>query len=58
MNDEESQKFISLKFCKDAIMLRKYDDGGKIPNTKVKQIDDYRNLITSQLKKGYERSKY
>ena len=49
MNDEESQKFTSLKFCRDALMLRKYDDGGKIPNIKVKKIDDYRDLINSQM---------
>ena len=49
MNDEESQKFTSLKFCRDALMLRKYDDDGKIPNTKVKKIDDYRDLINSQM---------
>ena len=49
MNDEEVQKFTSLKFYKDAITLRKYDDDGKIPNIKMKKIDDYRVLITSQL---------
>ena len=49
MDDEEVRKFTSLKFCKDAIMLRKYDDDGKIPNVKMKKIDDYRDLITSQL---------
>ena len=30
-------------------MLRKYDDDGKVPNIKMKKIDDYRNLINSQL---------
>ena len=49
MNDEEAQKFTSSKFCKDAITLRKYDDEGKIPNIKMKKIDDYRDLIASQL---------
>ena len=50
MNDEKARKFASLKFCKDAIILRKYDDDdGKIPNIKMKKIDDYRDLITSQL---------
>jgi len=49
MNDEEAKKFTSLKFYKDAIILRKYDDDGKIPNIKMKKIDEYRNLITSQL---------
>jgi len=49
MDEEEAQKFTSLKFYKDAIKLRKNDDDGKIPNIKMKKIDDYRNLITSQL---------
>ena len=49
MDYEEAKKFTSLKFYKDAIMLRKYDDDGKIPNIKMKKIDDYRDLITSQL---------
>ena len=49
MNDGEAQKFISSKFYKDAITLRKYDDEGKIPNIKMKKIDNYRDLITSQL---------
>ena len=49
MNEKEAQKFTSLKFYKDAIILRKYDDDGKIPNIKMKKIDEYRDLITSQL---------
>ena len=32
MDDDEAKKFISLKFHDDAILLRKYDDEGKIPN--------------------------
>ena len=49
MNDEEAKKFTSLKFYKDAVILRRYDDDGKIPNIKMKKIDDYRDLIISQL---------
>ena len=49
MGDEEAKKFVSLKFYDDAILLRKYDDEGKIPNIKMKKIDDYRDLIVSQL---------
>ena len=49
MDSEEARKFTSLKYYKDAIILRKYDDDGKIPNIKMKKIDDYRDLITSQL---------
>ena len=49
MNDDEIRKFTSLKFYEDAIMLRKYDDDAKTPSVKMKKIDDYRDLITSQL---------
>ena len=49
MNDSEARKFISFKFHDKAILLRKYDDEGKIPNTKIKKIEEYRDLINSQL---------
>ena len=49
MRDDEAKKFVSLKFHNDAILLRKYDDDGKLPNIKMKKIDEYRDLITSQL---------
>ena len=49
MSDDEAKKFVSLKFHDDAILLRKYDDDGKIPNIKTKKIEDYRDLIISQL---------
>ena len=49
MDDNEAKKFVSLKFHNEAILLRKYDDEGKIPNIKMKKIEDYRNLINSQL---------
>ena len=49
MSDNEAKKFVSLKFHDDAILLRKYDDEGKIPNTKIKKIEEYRDLINSQL---------
>ena len=49
MSDKEAKKFTSLKFHNDAIMLRKYDDVGKVPDLKIKKIDYYRDLINSQL---------
>ena len=49
MKDEEVKNFIRSKFCKDAITLRKYDDEGKTPDIKMKKIEDYRDLIASQL---------
>ncbi len=49
MSNNEAKKFVSLKFHDDAILLRKYDEEGKIPNIKMKKIEHYRNLINSQL---------
>ena len=49
MSDKEAKKFTSLKFHNEAIMLRKYDDDGKVPDLKIKKIDYYRDLINSQL---------
>ena len=49
MNNDEAQKFVLLKHHKDAITLRKYDDEGKIPNMKIKNINDYKELITIHL---------
>ena len=49
MNNDEAKKFVLLKHHKDAITLRKYDDEGKIPNMKIKNINDYKELITSNL---------
>jgi len=49
MNDNEAKKFITFEFHDKAILLRKYDDEGKVPNAKMKKIEQYRNLINSQL---------
>ena len=49
MTDDEAKKFTSLNFFEDAIKVRKFDDDGKVPNIKIKKIEDYRDLISSQL---------
>ena len=49
MNNDEAQKFILLKHYKDAITLRQYDERGKIPNMKIKNINDYKELIVNYL---------
>ena len=49
MSDKETEEFTSLKFHCEAILLRKYDDDGKITNFKMRKIEDYRNLINSHL---------
>jgi predicted HD phosphohydrolase len=40
MKDKKKKKFTLLRFHKDAIILKKYDDDGKVPNKKIKKIDD------------------
>ena len=49
MDDKETQKFASLQFYKEAIVLRQFDDDGKIPEIKIKRIGDYTDLIKSEL---------
>ncbi len=49
MNDEEAKNFQKLKYFNDAIEVRKYDDGGKDPNIKIKNIGDFKELLNSQL---------
>ena len=49
MDNEEAKKFSSLKYFRDAIKVREYDDSGKIPNIEMKKINDYQELIFSQL---------
>ena len=49
MKDEESKKFSLLKYFKDAVKVRVYDDDGKVPDIKMKKIEDYQKLIFSQL---------
>ena len=49
MDDKETQKLASLQFYKKAIVLRQFDDDGKIPEIKVKRIGDYTDLIKSAL---------
>ena len=49
MTDDEAKKFSLLKYFEEAVKVRKYDDDGKIPDIKMKKIDDYQELIFSQL---------
>ena len=49
MNEDETKKFTSLKFHRDAITLRRYDDAGKKPSIKMKKIEEYKDLLTVQL---------
>ena len=49
MNDDEVKQFTSLKFYKEAIKIRQCDDEGKVSDIKIKKIEDYKELILSQL---------
>ena len=49
MNEEESEKFEKEKFFDDAIKLRKFDEAAKKTNIKMKNINDYKSLLNSNL---------
>ena len=49
MNDEESEKFEREKFFDDAIKLRKFDEAAKKIGIKMKNINNYKSLLNSNL---------
>ena len=49
MNDIEAEKFEGEKYFDDAIKLRKFDEAAKKKNLKMKDINDYKNLLSSNL---------
>ena len=49
MNDEESEKFKKEKFFDDAIKLRKFDEAAKKIGIKMKNINNYKSLLNSNL---------
>ena len=49
MNEEESEKFEKEKFFDDAIKLRKFDEAAKKTGVKMKDINNYKNLLSSNL---------
>ena len=49
MNEEEAKKFEKEKFFDDAIKLRKFDEAAKKTDIKIKDIDNYKNLLNSNL---------
>ena len=49
MKDDEAEKFSKLKYFKDAIKIRQYDDDGKVPDIEMRKIEDYKEIISSQL---------
>ena len=49
LNKKESKEFEKKDFFKDAIKLRKFDEFAKKTNVKMKSIDEYKDLLNSQL---------
>ena len=49
MNDEEVKEFEKEKFFNDSIKLRKFDEAAKKTGVEMKDINDYKNLLNSNL---------
>jgi len=49
MNEEEVEEFEKEKFFDDAIKLRKFDEAAKKTGVKMKDINNYKSLLSSNL---------
>ena len=49
MNEDEAEKFEKEKFFDDAIKLRKFDEAAKKIGVKMKDINNYKSLLNSNL---------
>tara|TARA_B110001452_G_C14959294_1_gene335479 strand:- start:37 stop:573 length:537 start_codon:yes stop_codon:yes gene_type:complete len=49
MSDLEAKKFEQKKNYKNAIKLRRFDEGAKQKNIKIKMIEDYKDLLSSKI---------
>ena len=49
MNDKEAKEFEGNEFFEDSIKLRKFDEGAKKTDLKIKSINEYKNLLSSKL---------
>ena len=49
MNENEAKEFEKEKFFKDTIKLRKFDEAAKKTDIKIKNINDYKSLLNSNL---------
>jgi predicted HD phosphohydrolase len=49
MSDLDAKKFEQNKNYKNAIKLRRFDEGAKQKNIKIKKIEDYKNLLNSKI---------
>ena len=49
LNKKESNEFEKIPFFKNTIKLRKFDESAKKTNIKIKSINKYKDLLSSQL---------
>jgi predicted HD phosphohydrolase len=49
MNDDDAKQFEQKKNYKNSIKLRRFDEGAKQKNIKIKKIEDYRELLNSKI---------
>ena len=49
MSDGDAKKFEQNKNYENAIKLRRFDEGAKQKNIKIKKIEDYRELLNSKI---------
>jgi predicted HD phosphohydrolase len=49
MSDEEAKKFEQNRNYENAIKLRRFDEGAKKNNIKIKKIEDYKELLISKV---------
>jgi len=49
MSEQEAKKFEKERFFHDAIKLRKFDEAAKKTDIKMKNINDYKNLLNTNL---------
>ena len=49
MDDKEAKEFQVSEFFEDSIKLRKFDEGAKKADLKIKSISEYKNLLSSKL---------
>ncbi len=49
MSEQEAKKFEKERFFHDAIKLRKFDEAAKKTGIKMKNINDYKNLLNTNL---------
>ncbi len=49
LSDKESEKFENKEYFKNTILLRKFDEAAKIIDKNIKPIDEYKNILSSNL---------